>query len=69
MDEPSVYSNAPRVLADVSQPKPGLLLELFLLDVRTDIEVVARELDLRDEMHERLRRALDRLEYAVAALK
>ncbi|SAL82617.1 hypothetical protein AWB74_06327 [Caballeronia arvi] len=37
------------------------LLEILLTDAAIDVEVVARELGLKDEMRERLRRALDRL--------
>ncbi|EUC18392.1 hypothetical protein [Paraburkholderia hospita] len=44
------------------------LLELLLSDVATDVEVVTRELGLRNEMLERLRRALDRLDCAQAVL-
>lgn len=46
----------------------GPLLELLLSDVATDIEVVARVLGLRDEMLERMRRALDRLNCAQTIL-
>lgn len=46
----------------------GPLLELLLFDVATDVEVVTRELGLRDEMRERLLRALDRLNCAQAIL-
>ncbi|MFM0255784.1 hypothetical protein [Paraburkholderia sediminicola] len=35
----------------------------------SDIEVVSRELGLRDEMHERLRRALDRMACAQSDLE
>jgi hypothetical protein len=42
----------------------GPLLEQLLSDVATDIEVVTREVGLHDEMRERLRRALDRLNCA-----
>lgn len=40
------------------------LLEVLVTDVASDIEVVARDLGLRDEMRERLGRALDRAECA-----
>ncbi|MFM0324890.1 hypothetical protein [Caballeronia glebae] len=41
--------------------KVGQLLDVLLADAMTDIEVVARELGLQDEMRGRLRRSLDRL--------
>jgi hypothetical protein len=69
MDEPSVYNDAGRVPAAVPQPKPGLLLELLLSDAATDVEVVTRELGLRNEMLERLQRALDRMACAQAVLE
>jgi hypothetical protein len=69
MDELSIYTDAGRAPAAVSKPKPGLLLELLLSDAATDVEVVTRELDLRDEMRERLRRALDRLACAQSLLE
>jgi hypothetical protein len=68
MDEPSAYTDAGRVPAAISKPQPGLLFELLLSDAATDIEVVTRELGLRSEMLERLRRALDRLACAQAVL-
>jgi len=69
MDELSVYTDAGRAAAAISKPQPGLLLELLLSDAATDIEVVTRELDLRDEMRERLRRALDRVACAQSVLE
>jgi hypothetical protein len=45
------------------------LMELLLTDGRADIEVVAREPRLRDGMHERLRRALDRVACAQSLLE
>ncbi|WP_035551299.1 hypothetical protein [Burkholderia sp. 9120] len=69
MDESSVYTDAGRVPAAISKPQPGPLLALLLSDAATDIEVVTRELDLRDEMRERLRRALDRVACAQAVLE
>ncbi|QCP48336.1 hypothetical protein FAZ95_03530 [Trinickia violacea] len=44
-------------------------METLLADTSTDVEVVARELDLSDEMRERLRRALDRLGCAQRVLE
>jgi hypothetical protein len=44
------------------------LIEVLLTDVTTDVELVARELCLREAMLERLRRALDRLECAHTVL-
>ncbi|SPB17796.1 hypothetical protein NOV72_04999 [Caballeronia novacaledonica] len=46
-----------------------LLLEVLLADAATDVELVARELGLRDEMRERLRRALDRVDCAQGVLE
>lgn len=46
----------------------GPLLELLLSGIATDVEVVTRELGLRDEMRKRLSRALDRLNCAQAIL-
>jgi len=45
-----------------------MLLELLLSDAATDVKVVTRELGLRNEMLERLRRALDRIECAQGVL-
>jgi hypothetical protein len=44
------------------------LVEILLTDVATDIDAVARELGLKDEMRERFRRALDRVEFARGVL-
>jgi hypothetical protein len=69
MDTLSVYADAGRTPAAISKPRPGPLLELLLSDAATDVEVVTRELDLRDEMRERLRRALHRVACARAVLQ
>jgi hypothetical protein len=69
MDELSAYTDACCAPAPISKLQPGLLLELLLSDTATDIEVVTRELGLRDEMLERLRRALDRLDCAQRLLE
>jgi hypothetical protein len=45
------------------------LVEILLTDVAADVQVVARELGLKDEMRERLRRALDRVECARGVLE
>ena len=45
------------------------LLEVLLSDAASDVDVVARELGLRDEMRERLRRALDRVGCAQGVLE
>ncbi|KXV06574.1 hypothetical protein CR51_11640 [Caballeronia megalochromosomata] len=45
------------------------LLQFLVTDVASDVEVVARELGLKDEMKERLRRALDRVECAQGVLE
>lgn len=44
------------------------LLEILLTDVAADVEVVACELGLKDEIRERFRRALDRVECALRIL-
>ncbi|SAK91617.1 hypothetical protein AWB78_04941 [Caballeronia calidae] len=41
--------------------KVSQLLEFLIADAMTDIEVVAKELGLEDEMRDRLRRSLDEL--------
>jgi hypothetical protein len=68
MNELSAYTFACRAPAPISKLQPGLLLELLLSDVATDVEVVTRELGLRNEMLERLRRALDRVACAQSLL-
>ncbi|KAK44931.1 hypothetical protein BG58_22400 [Caballeronia jiangsuensis] len=47
----------------------GQLVHLLLTDAMNDIEVVARELSLRDEMRERLRRSVDRLACAQSVVE
>ncbi|MDB5787481.1 hypothetical protein [Caballeronia mineralivorans] len=69
MDELSVYTDAGRAPAAISAIPSGPLLELLLSDAATDVEVVTRELGLRDEMRERLRRALDRVACAQSVLE
>jgi hypothetical protein len=44
------------------------LVEILLTDAAADVQVVARELGRKDEMRERLRRALDRVECARGVL-
>jgi hypothetical protein len=68
MDHLPVYNDAGRATATIPNPHLGQLLELLLSDTATDVEVVTRELGLRNEMLERLRRALDRLACAQAVL-
>jgi hypothetical protein len=69
MDELPAYTDTGHALAPISAIPSGLLLELLLSDATTDVEVVTRELGLRNEMLERLRRALDRLNCAQAVLE
>jgi hypothetical protein len=45
------------------------LLDLLISDAGNDVEVVSRELGLRGEMRERLRRALDRMACAQRVLE
>jgi hypothetical protein len=49
-------------------PRASELVTLLFADVATDVELVARELNLHDGMRERLQRALDRLNCAQAVL-
>jgi hypothetical protein len=58
-------TNAARQNADGMPSRSVQLLEVLL----TDVELVALELDLRDAMFERPRRALDRLECALNVLE
>lgn len=58
MDKPSADINACYPLASRWTVPHGPLPEVLLSNIATDIEVVTRELGLRDEMRERLRRAL-----------
>lgn len=68
MDKPSANVSARSARSSSRAPPLGPLLELLLADVATDIDVVARELGLREEMLERLLRALDRMNCAQAIL-
>jgi hypothetical protein len=69
MDHLPVYTDAGRATAPIPKPHLGQLLELLLSDTATDVEVVTRELGLRNEMLERLRRALDRIDCAQRLLE
>jgi hypothetical protein len=69
MDKLSICIGPDGSLAPTSPLPSGALLELLLSDIATDMEVVARESDLRDAMRERLRRALDRLICAQAVVE
>ncbi|PMS25303.1 hypothetical protein C0Z19_10145 [Trinickia soli] len=68
MDKSSANLTACYARSSLRATTLGPLLELLLSDVATDIEVVARELGLRNEMLERMRRALDRLNCAQTIL-
>ena len=69
MDKPSTNASARSAPPSPRADPLGRLLELLLSDVATDIEVAARELGLRDEMLERLRRALEWLHCAQALVE
>lgn len=68
MDEQSLYTDAGYAPAPIPASSSDVLLTVLLSDTATDVEVVTRELGLRNEMLERLRRALDRLTCAQAVL-
>lgn len=65
MDDPiAIKTTANRTTAAELASTLVELVETLLTDAAADVEVVARELGLKDEMRERLRRALDRSECA-----
>ena len=61
MSQSEIHSEETRRQPCASTAMVGKLLDLLLTDAMRDIEVAARELRIRDEMRERLRRSLDRL--------
>lgn len=61
MIEHPTYNGTDRIPADRLSHKVIRFLEFLFADAITDVGLVARELGVRDEMRERLRRALDRL--------
>jgi hypothetical protein len=69
MDKPSVDTVPGCAPASTLTKSCGPLLELLLSDAANDIEVVSRELGLREEMCERLRRAFDRIACAQSVLE
>lgn len=69
MDKPSVNTTSGYARAATSAPPGRSLLQNLLSDVATDVEVVTRELGLRNEMLERLRRAPDRMACAQSVLE
>jgi hypothetical protein len=69
MDNPSIKPASDFPLWGNPTRSSNSLLGLLLSDVATDIEVVARELSLRNEMLERLWRALDRIDCAQSVLE
>lgn len=66
MDKPPANNSVGCARESSRSTTPDPLLELLVSDVATDIEVVTRELGLRDEMLERLLRAPDRMNCAQA---
>ncbi|CAG9232989.1 conserved hypothetical protein [Paraburkholderia caribensis] len=69
MDTLPLHTNAADLPSSARSLPLRQLLGLLLSDVATDVEVVTRELGLRNEMLERLRRALDRLICAQSVLE
>ncbi|MDR6472227.1 hypothetical protein J2777_005968 [Paraburkholderia graminis] len=69
MDSLPVNDNAGREPGSARALRQRQLLDLLLSDATNDVEVVARELGLRDQMRERLRRALDRMACAQSVLE
>ena len=61
MNAISIYAHSGSAPSATASRPASQLLKLLLLDAASDVEVVSRELGLPNEMHERLRRALDRL--------
>ncbi|KXV06571.1 hypothetical protein CR51_11620 [Caballeronia megalochromosomata] len=61
MNQPENRAKPVSRLPFASTLEVGQLLDLLLADAMSDVEVVARELSLRDEMLERLQRSFDRL--------
>jgi hypothetical protein len=68
MDKLYDNKNAACKLDSEWAPRSVQLLQILLADAATDVEVVTRELGLRHEMLERLRRGLDRLNCAQSVL-
>ncbi|WP_157695858.1 hypothetical protein [Caballeronia hypogeia] len=61
MDQVDNYTRPERQRPSAATTKVGQLADILLADATAGIELVARELGLRDEMRERLRRSLDGL--------
>ena len=69
MDSLPLNSKAADVHSPARAPRQWQLLDLLISDAANDVGVVARELGLRGEMCERLRRALDRIACAQSVLE
>jgi hypothetical protein len=69
MDSPPVNDNAGCLPSSGRALRQQQLLHLLLSDAAKDVEVVTRELGLRDQMRERLRRALDKMACAQSVLE
>ncbi|WP_310076452.1 hypothetical protein [Paraburkholderia graminis] len=69
MDSLPLNSNAADLLNSAGAPRQLPLLDVLLSDAASDVEVVSRELGLRDQMRERLGRALDRIACAQSVLE
>ncbi|RKT20436.1 hypothetical protein B0G69_3732 [Paraburkholderia sp. RAU2J] len=69
MDSLSANDTAGYLPGSAQALRQRQVLHLLLADATNDVEVVSRELSLRDEMRERLRRALDRMVCAQSVLE
>ncbi len=61
MDSLPLNTNAADLPSSAWALRRRQLVDLLISDAASDVEVVSRELGLREEMRERLRRALDRI--------
>ncbi|MDQ0621037.1 hypothetical protein [Paraburkholderia graminis] len=69
MDSLHLNTNAADLPSSARALRQRQLLDLLISDAGNDVEVVSRELGLRGEMRERLRRALDRIACAQSVLE
>jgi hypothetical protein len=69
MDSLPLNTNAADLPSSARALRQRQLLDLLISDAGNDVEVVSRELGLRGEMRERLRRALDRMACAQSVLE
>jgi hypothetical protein len=69
MDSLPLNTNAADLPSSARALRQRQLLDLLISDAGNDVEVVTRELGMRGEMCERLRRALDRIACAQSVLE